>query len=103
MNLFGLFKRRGSAPVARDRLQILLAHERATRGSSDLLAILHGEILAAVGRHVEIDPGCVSVQVDRGDRVSILEVVIEIPNTVRAMTGKGRRKRPTLPAYRPVS
>ena len=38
MNLFNLFKRRGTAPVARDRLQILLAYERgSTRGSPDLL------------------------------------------------------------------
>ncbi len=67
MNLFSLFKRRGSAPVARDRLQILLAYERTTRGPSDLLVILREEILAVVGRHVEIDPNRVSVQMDRGD------------------------------------
>ena len=70
MNLFSLFKRRGSAPVARDRLQILLAYERTTRGPSDLLVILREEILAVVGRHVEIDPNRVSVQMDRGDKVS---------------------------------
>jgi len=40
MNVFNLFRRRGSAPVARERLQILLSYERAARGQSDLLAIL---------------------------------------------------------------
>jgi cell division topological specificity factor len=103
MNLFGLFKRSGSAPVARDRLQILLAYERATGGSSDLLAILREEILAAVGRHIKIDHDRVNVQVDRGEKVSILEVDIEVPNTVSAMTGKGRRKRRAPPVYRPAS
>jgi cell division topological specificity factor len=103
MNLFNLFKRRGSAPVARDRLQILLAYERTTRGSADLLVILREEILAAVGRHVEIDPNRVSVQMERGDKVSILEVDIEIPNTVRMTSGGSRRKRVTLPVYRPAS
>ena len=45
MSMFNLFRRRGSAPVARDRLQILLAHERAAaRGQTDLLAILREEI-----------------------------------------------------------
>ena len=97
MNLFSLFKRRGSAPVARDRLQILLAYERSTRGPSDLLVILREEILAVVGRHVEIDPNRVSVQMDRGDKVSILEVDIEIPNTVRVTSSGSRRKLVTLP------
>src|SRR5205823_5885668 len=46
----------GSAPVARERLQILLAHERGTRGQSDLLLQLREEILAAVSRHMTIDP-----------------------------------------------
>ncbi len=54
MNMFNLFRRRGSAPVARDRLQILLAHERAARGQSDLLAILREEILAVIAKHVTV-------------------------------------------------
>lgn len=103
MNLFSLFKRRGSAPVARDRLQILLAYERTTRGPSDLLVILREEILAVVGRHVEIDPNRVSVQMDRGDKVSILEVDIEIPNTVRVTSSGSRRNRGALPVHRPAS
>jgi cell division topological specificity factor len=82
MSLLSLFKRRGSAPVARDRLQILLAYERNTRSKSDLLIVLREEILATIGRHVEIDPDRVNVRMDPGDNVSILEVDIEIPNGV---------------------
>ena len=37
-----------SAPVARERLQILLAHERSLRGEPDLLVLLRDEILAVV-------------------------------------------------------
>jgi len=98
MNLFNFFKRRGgsSAPTARDRLQILLAYERSGRGPSDLLFTLREEILAVVGRHVEINPERVSVQMDRGDKVSILEVEIEVPNTVRVAPGGGRKKRAAL-------
>jgi len=102
MNLFSLFKRRGSAPVARDRLQILLAYERTGRGFPDLLFVLREEILATVGRHVEIDPERVTVQMERGENVSTLEVDIEIPNTVRAPSASRRKKRATLPAPRPV-
>ena len=98
MNLFNFFKRGGgsSAPVARDRLQILLAYERSGRGPSDLLFTLREEILAAVGRHVEINTERVSVQMDRGDKVSTLEIEIEVPNTVRLAPGRGRKKRAAL-------
>jgi len=102
MNLFGLFKRRGSAPIARDRLQILLAYERSGGGPSDLLLILREEILATVGRHVEIDLERVAVRMDRGNKVSTLEVEIEVPNIVRAPPGGPRKKRGTLSAPRPA-
>jgi cell division topological specificity factor len=81
MNLLKLLRRRtGSAPVARERLQILLAHERGLRSQPDLLGILREEILAVVSRHVVLDPEKVIVRMDRGDAVSTLEVDIEIPN-----------------------
>jgi cell division topological specificity factor len=79
MNLLNLFNRRRSASVARERLQILLAHERAFAGNSDLVGILREEILAVIGKHVAIDTDKVQVKMERGDVVSILEVDIEIP------------------------
>ena len=100
MNFFNLFKRGGSAPVARDRLQILLAHERSAPGSFDLLTLLRHEIIAAVARHVDIDPAGVSVQMTRHNKISTLEVEIEIPNSVRALSSRGRHKRPLQPAHR---
>ena len=102
MNFFNLFKRGASAPVARDRLQILFAHERSAPRSPDLLTVLREEILTAVARHVEIEPAGVSVQMNRGNRISTLEVEIEIPNSVRALSSRGQRKRPLLAAHRPA-
>ena len=55
-----------SAPVARERLQILLAHERGLRGQPDLLGVLREEILAVVSRHVTLDPDKVIVRMERG-------------------------------------
>ena len=81
MSMFGLFKRRGSAPVARERLQILLAYERGMRGQSDLLAILREEILAVIERHVPVERENVNIKMDRGDKVSMLEIDVEIPNS----------------------
>jgi cell division topological specificity factor len=83
MNLLRLLGgRTASAPVARERLQILLAHERGLRGQPDLLGLLRAEILAVVSRHVVLDPEKVIVRMDRGKNVSTLEVDIEVPNGV---------------------
>lgn len=79
MNLRRLFSRSRSAPAARDRLQLLLAHERAAVGGSDLLAKLRDEILSAIAKHVQIDGDKVSIKMERGAQVSTLAVDIEIP------------------------
>jgi cell division topological specificity factor len=86
MNVFNFFRRRGSAPVARERLQILLAHERKASGQPDLLNILREEILAVVAKHISLEPDRVHIKMDRGDPVSILEVDIEIPNQFDMVT-----------------
>jgi cell division topological specificity factor len=81
MRLFSFLRPISSAPVARERLQILLEYERKLVSQSDLIAILREEILAVVARHVTIDPDNVQIRVDRGTKASILAVDIEIPNT----------------------
>lgn len=78
MKLFKMFNRGASAPVARERLQILLAHERASVSSSNLIALLHQEVLAAVSKHIEIDPDKVDIKIRERDKVSLLEIDIEI-------------------------
>jgi cell division topological specificity factor len=80
MSFFSFARRRNSAPVARERLQILLEYERRIISQSDLVALLRQEILAVVSRHVSVDPDKVQVKVDRGAKVSTLEVDIEFPN-----------------------
>jgi cell division topological specificity factor len=81
MKLLRFFSgRNASAPVARERLQILLAHERGLLGQSDLLVTLREEILAVVSKHVVLDPDKVIVKLERGKTVSTLEVDIEVPN-----------------------
>ena len=79
MSLFRFLKARGTAPVARERLQILLSHERAAMGPRDLVAILRDELLATIGRHVDIDPDKVTVKMDRATGFSTLEIDVEIP------------------------
>jgi cell division topological specificity factor len=79
MSFLSFLTRNRSAPVARDRLQVLLAHERALGGRADLVAVLQQEILAVIARHIAIDQDKVIVKLDRGDQVSTLEIDIEMP------------------------
>jgi cell division topological specificity factor len=84
MSLLNLFTRNRSAPVARNRLQVLLAHERTHSGPGDLAALLQREILEVIARHIAIDPQKVVVRLDRSDQVSTLEIDIEMPEAVLA-------------------
>lgn len=80
MSFMNLFSRRTSAPVARERLQILLQHERGiVSGKPDLVALLREEILAVVGRHIAVEQERVQVRMNRGADLSTLEIEVEIP------------------------
>jgi cell division topological specificity factor len=87
MRLFRFLKPISSAPVARERLQILLEYERRMVSESSLITTLKDEILAVVSRHVSIDPEKIHVSVDRGEGFSTLAVGVQIPNKVAAEGG----------------
>ena len=70
MSWFMPFRRRKTASVARERLQILLTHERGAEGHSDLIPILREEVLAAVAKHVPVDVDKVQIKIERGKAVS---------------------------------
>ena len=69
----------GSASAARDRLTILLAHERTVLGHSNLVEALRDEILAVISKHVAIERDKVQVKMEGGEGVSTLAIDIEIP------------------------
>ncbi|GBE42366.1 cell division topological specificity factor [bacterium BMS3Bbin10] len=79
MKMFALRKRRKTSDVARERIQILLAHERGVIGSSDLIATLRNEILVAVAKYVPVEIDQVDVKMDRGATLSTLQIDIEFP------------------------
>jgi len=81
MNILNFFQRKNSAPVARERLQILLGHERGVLGGKpELVSLLQEEILAVIAKHVAVDKEQVQIRMDRGDALSTLEIEVEIPN-----------------------
>jgi cell division topological specificity factor len=92
MKLFRFLRPVSSAPVARERLQILLEYERRMVSQSSLVTRLHEEILGVVSRYVNIDPERVHVSIDRGDGFSTLAVDIEIPNRAQAAAAAGGRR-----------
>ena len=79
MSILGMFQKRSSGAVARDRLQLILAHERAETGRPDLVIQLREEILAVIANHVAVEPDKVKVTLERGEGVSTLGLDIELP------------------------
>ena len=78
MKIFSLFSKQRTAPAARERLQLLLAHERSSSGS-DLINLLREEIMAVISRHVQLDNDKVQVKIERSEFVSTLEIDVELP------------------------
>ena len=83
MNLLRLFRREQPSDVARDRIQILLAHERSVTGSSNLIALLRDEILLVVAKYIPVDLDQVDVNMDRGASLSTLQIDIQMPITAK--------------------
>jgi cell division topological specificity factor len=71
-------ERRTSAVVARERLKIVLAHERASREAPDFLPVLQKELLDVIGRYVEIRSDMIRVNLGRAGDTSLLEINVEI-------------------------
>lgn len=73
-------QQRGSASVAKERLQIIVSHERSQRGDRpDYLPMLREELLEVVRRYVTVDPDAVKVEVDRQEDHEVLELNITLP------------------------
>ncbi len=80
MRLFDFFKKKQpSASVAKERLQILVSHERATRGAPSWLGDLKNDILEVVKKYVEVEPDAISFKVGREENRELLELNIALP------------------------
>jgi cell division topological specificity factor len=81
-----LGEKKKTASVAKERLQIILAHERSGRnpGSADWLPALQRDLLAVIGKYVKIDPQDIKVNLERQDNLEVLAVKIELPEARKA-------------------
>ena len=82
MSFFDVFRARPkpSACEAKERLQILLAHERSDLAKPDYLPKLHKELLQVIAKYVEIDEDKIVVEFETHGTISTLEVNVELPN-----------------------
>jgi cell division topological specificity factor len=78
---FLLGEKKKTAGVAKERLQIILAHERTGRNAAepDYLPDLQRDLVAVISKYIRIHPDDIKVQLERQDNLEVLEVKIELP------------------------
>ena len=82
MSLLNYFrpKKKQAASVAKERLQIIVAHERKKRAGPSWLPEMERDILAVISKYVDIDPQAISVQLEhKEDDLSVLELNVTLP------------------------
>jgi cell division topological specificity factor len=79
LDYFKSKKNNRTASVAKERLQIIVAHERGQREQPDYLPELQKELLAVIRKYVKISDDMVQVEVDRTDSHSVLELNVTLP------------------------
>lgn len=82
MGLFDYFKKSKphSAQLAKERLQIVIAHERIDRNGPDYLPQLRRDILEVIRKYVPISEDHVNVQFEKGSDYDVLELNIALPD-----------------------
>ena len=83
MGLFDIFRRsrkRNTANLARDRLQIMIAHEHARRdGAPNYLPKMRDEIIEVIRKYVSVNDDGVNVNIEKGNDYDVLELNIALP------------------------
>ncbi|WBF65369.1 MAG: cell division topological specificity factor MinE [Candidatus Kinetoplastibacterium crithidii] len=75
---FLLGEKKKTASVAKERLQIILAHERSNKNSPDYLNKLQQELIAVLSKYVAINPDDIKVNIESQGSLDVLEVKIEM-------------------------
>ena len=89
LDFFRSKKDDNTASIARERLQIIVAHERGQRAQPDYIAKMQDEILEVIKKYINIDLEQVTVQMDDNDDCSVLELNIVLPDEETAAVAQG--------------
>lgn len=79
LDYFRSKRNKRSAGLAKERLQILVAHERAARDGLDYLPALQDELLAVIQKYVQVDREAVQIELDREGDCEVLELNVTLP------------------------
>jgi cell division topological specificity factor len=79
---FLLGEKKQTASVAKERLQLILAHERSGHSAAepDYLQDLQRDLIAVISKYIKIDIKDIKVNLDRHGNLEVLEVKIELPD-----------------------
>lgn len=82
MSFFDYFslKKNPSASIAKERLQVIVAHERNKRNQPDYLPALQKDIMEVIKKYVDIDIDNVEVQLDNHGNYAVLELNVTLPD-----------------------
>ncbi|MCC4114629.1 cell division topological specificity factor MinE [Aromatoleum toluclasticum] len=80
--LFG--EKKKTAEIAKNRLSLLIAHERSSDAAKvDFLPALQRELIEVISKYVSVNPDDIRVHLDKQDNYEVLEVKIELPEQAR--------------------
>jgi len=75
-----------TASVAKERLRIIVAQERSTRGAPDYLPLLRNELLEVIKKYVHVDIDAININVERDSGHEVLELSVALPEGKAAST-----------------
>lgn len=78
--LTGKGRRKSSAQQAKERLQMVLVHERAREDGPDFLPQMRKEILEVISKYIEIDQEKLQIHIERTEGYEVLELNVIIPD-----------------------
>jgi cell division topological specificity factor len=82
MRILDFFRSRpkNTASVAKERLRIIVAQERAQDGRPDYLPLLRREILEVIRKYVNVDPDAIDIHVEKDGESEVLELSVALPD-----------------------
>ncbi|RDS81212.1 cell division topological specificity factor MinE [Dyella monticola] len=82
MGILDFLKRKPepTAHVAKERLRIIVAQERSTRGAPDYLPLLRNELLEVIKKYVNVDLEAININVERDSGHEVLELSVALPD-----------------------
>jgi cell division topological specificity factor len=72
--------KKNTASIAKERLRIIVAQERSTRGAPDYLPLLQRELLEVIRKYVSIDVDAVKVDLVKDGAHDVLDISVALPD-----------------------